>query len=180
MAGHNGAAPRPAGDVGRNPPKPAGGDAWGHGGSHRHSPPTPGHSAANGGGAAPGPAAGRDAACPRQVCKVKKMEPEFAAKSTRARKPVVSEIAGSVPEGAPQGAAPKVEKLAAPTGGGKIKCWKCDKPGHRHSECKSEAKRMCCYRCVMRDVTVRNCFRCKRKGEDQYGASGTGRVRTNK
>lgn len=104
--------------------------------------------------------------------KVKKMEPEFAAKPTRIRKPVITEVSevavGSSsskeikkPESKGEGSS------SAKSGHPKMHCWRCEKPGHRHVDCTSDVNRVFCYRCGMKDVTVRNCGRCRRKGEDQ-------------
>lgn len=106
--------------------------------------------------------------------KPRKMEPEFAVKPGRSRKPAVNEVvdvsevtAGPSKPSAPQNQPPvKVEKdaTAKPC---KLSCWNCDVQGHRHSECPNSVKRVFCYRCGKRDVTVRNCPRCRRKGEGQ-------------
>lgn len=102
--------------------------------------------------------------------KVKKMEPEFAVKSSRQKKPSVAEVSVETPKVVEvseatvnQPASASKPKAYNP----KITCWKCDKVGHRHSDCDSEAKRVFCYKCGMKDVTVRNCPRCRRKGEGQ-------------
>lgn len=107
--------------------------------------------------------------------KPKKMEPEFALKSTRPKKSSIEEVSvDEVSVGTPKAADASKPPSVKPEGtanpkasSSKMKCWKCDTPGHRHSECVSEVKRTFCYRCGMKGVTVRNCSRCRRMGEDQ-------------
>ena len=105
--------------------------------------------------------------------KGRKMEPEFAVKSARPKKPVLNEVSVEATpplkkeEGEPSkpGGKPK-----APEGRNSypiLKCWKCDEVGHRHTNCTSQVNRRFCFKCGMKDVTVRNCSRCRRKGEEE-------------
>lgn len=106
--------------------------------------------------------------------KPRKMEPEFAVKPSRTRKPVVSEVdevsevtAGRDEPVPPQKPPPVKANTDAKAKSSKLTCWKCGVQGHRHSECPSDIKKVFCYRCGMKEVTVRNCPRCRRKGEGQ-------------
>ncbi|XP_018399586.1 PREDICTED: DNA-binding protein HEXBP-like [Cyphomyrmex costatus] len=45
-----------------------------------------------------------------------------------------------------------------------IKCWNCEKTGHRAREC-GEARRLYCYRCGAANVTTRNCPSCSGNAE---------------
>ncbi|KYM97851.1 Gag-Pol polyprotein [Cyphomyrmex costatus] len=53
---------------------------------------------------------------------------------------------------------------ASATSASSIKCWNCEKTGHRARECK-ETRRLYCYRCGAADVTIRNCPKCSGNGE---------------
>ena len=80
--------------------------------------------------------------------KPRKMEPEFAAKPDRSKKLFANEIsveALETPPSVDKTGGPKLDG-SVPEGGSptkpahsKLKCWKCDSTGHRHSNCTSAA-----------------------------------------
>lgn len=49
-----------------------------------------------------------------------------------------------------------------------VKCWNCDKLGHRSANCEMP-KRKHCYRCGAPNVTVRTCIKCSRVTENSAG-----------